>query len=85
MVSSDPHRTYHGTLHRDGLGGETIVREDKVVLPARVTLTDQALLSQMVHLPVGVEVRARIDCGYAPAGQVWFGEIGDFLYRRFVF
>ena len=31
------------------------------------------------------EVRARIDCGYAPAGQVWFGEIGDFLYRRFVF
>lgn len=85
LVTSDPHRSYSAVLTPEGLGGETTVRDDKVVLPARVTLTDRTLLSQLANMPVGVEVHARINCGYTPAGSVWFNEVWDFLYRRFVF
>lgn len=85
LVASDPHRNYTGTLTAEGLGGETMIREDKVVLPARVTLTDRALLNQLLHMPVGVEVQARIDCGREPAGYVWFNEFWDYVYRRFIF
>jgi len=85
LVTNDPHRVYHGTLSRGSLGGETVTHNEKVVLPTHVTITDQALLQQLKRMPVGVEVRARIHCGHAPAGYVWFNEIWTFLYEKFIF
>ena len=40
---------------------------------------------RIAMMPVGVEVRARIHCGQAAAGYVWFSEIWNFLYEKFVF
>ena len=85
LLASDPTRVYRGKLNAHALAGETIVRNDKIVLPARVTITDQMLVSQLETMPVGVEVHARIQCGNACAGYVWFDEIWNFLYERFVF
>jgi hypothetical protein len=42
-------------------------------------------LGQLERMPVGVEVHARIHCGYASAGYVWFNEIWTFLYEKFIF
>jgi multidrug efflux pump subunit AcrA (membrane-fusion protein) len=85
LLTSDPTRIYRGKIGPDSLGGETTVRNDKIVLPARVTITDRGLLMQLEHMPVGVEVRARIHCGQAPAAYVWCNEIWNFLYEKFVF
>ncbi len=85
LLSSDPQRTYAGKLCLHDLGGETIVRDNKVVLPVRVEITDRALLTQLERMPVGVEVRAKINCGHASLGYVWFGEIWEFIYERFLF
>jgi multidrug efflux pump subunit AcrA (membrane-fusion protein) len=85
LLASDPQRTYRGTLTRDGLAGETRVQDDKVVLPARAGLADRGLVTQLERMPVGVAVRARISCGDASAGYVWFGELWDFIYERFLF
>ncbi len=85
LLTSDPNRTYKGEIGLAELGGETVTREGTVVLPARVRLTDRDLITQLERTPVGVEVRARINCGYASIGYVWFSEIWDFLYERFIF
>jgi biotin carboxyl carrier protein len=85
LVTNDPHRVYSGKIRRGALGGETVTQNDKVVLPAHVTIEDRALLQQLEQMPVGVEVRARIHCGHAPAGYVWFNEIWTFLYEKFLF
>src|SRR5262249_48634959 len=53
LLASHPHRTFRGVLARDGLGGETTVRDNAVVLPARVRLTDRDLLTQLEGMPVG--------------------------------
>lgn len=85
LLTNDPQRIYKGKIGPEGLGGETIIREDKVVLPARVTITDRALLGQLERMPVGVEIHARIQCGHASAGYVLFNEIWTFLYEKFIF
>jgi hypothetical protein len=85
LLSSDPTRVYSGKLVPGALGGETTARNDQIFLPARVTITDPRLPPQLETMPVGVEVRARIHCGQAPAGHVWFNEIWNFLYEKFVF
>ncbi len=43
LLISQPHRTFAGKLRRDGLGGETVVKDDRVVLPARARITDPDL------------------------------------------
>lgn len=85
LVSNDPQRVYKGKLSGGALGGETTIRNDKVVLPARVAIADRGLLGQLERMPVGVEVHARIHCGHAAAGYVWFNEIWTFLYEKFIF
>ena len=85
LLTSDPHRSYRGKVRAESLGGETVIRDNRVVLPMRIAVTDPSLLGQMDQMPVGVEVRARIHCGAASAGTVWFGELWDFVYERFVF
>jgi multidrug efflux pump subunit AcrA (membrane-fusion protein) len=85
LLASHPHRTYRGQLTPDGLGGETTIRNNSVVLPARVQITDRDLLTQLDRMPVGVEVRAKVDCGPRPVGCVWFGGLWDFLYEHVLF
>jgi multidrug efflux pump subunit AcrA (membrane-fusion protein) len=85
LLASQPHRTYRGRLTRDGLGGETTVRNNRVVLPARVQITDRDLLTQLDGMPVGVEVRAKVDCGRRPIGYVWFGGLWDYFYEHVLF
>ena len=85
LLTSDPHRVYKGKLYRGSLGGETIIQNDKVVLPAHVTITDPVLIAQVARMPVGVEVHARVQCGHASAGYVLFNEIWTFVYESFIF
>jgi multidrug efflux pump subunit AcrA (membrane-fusion protein) len=85
LLASHPHRTYRGRLTQDGLGGETTVRNNAVVLPARARITDRDLLTQLDGMPVGVEVRAKVDCGRRPVGYVWFAGLWDFLYEHVLF
>lgn len=85
LLSSQPNRTYTGRLPADGLAGETVVEEGKVVLPARVEITDPALIEQLETMPAGVEVRARVHCGPRAVGYVWFGGLLEFLYERLWF
>jgi biotin carboxyl carrier protein len=85
LLASHPHRTFRGVLGRDGLGGETTVRDGAVVLPARVRLTDRDLLTQLDGMPVGVEVRAKIDCGRRPVGYVWFADLWEFVCEHVLF
>jgi multidrug efflux pump subunit AcrA (membrane-fusion protein) len=85
LLMSQPHRTYKGKLYRDGLGGETTVKDGAVVLPARVRLTDPELIDQLETLPVGVEVRAKVHCGRHAVGYVWFFDLWEFLYEHVLF
>ncbi len=85
LLESQPHRTYRGRLTRDGLGGEATVRETAVVLPARVEITDRDLLTQLEAMPVGVEVRARVNCGRRALGYVWFADLWEFVYEHLLF
>jgi hypothetical protein len=85
LLVSQPHRTFKGKLHRDGLGGETIVKDNKVVLPARARIADPDLIGQLEKMAVGVEVRAKIHCGRRSLGYVWFSETWEFIYETFLF
>jgi hypothetical protein len=85
LLVSQPHRTFKGKLSRDSLGGETLIKDNKVVLPARARITDPDLVRQLEHLPVGVEIRAKINCGESSLGYVWFSEAWEFLYERLLF
>ncbi len=85
LLHSHPHRTFKGRLERSGLAGETTIRDQAVVLPVIVQVSDEALLPQLEDLPVGVEVRAKIHCGSRSAGYVWFYEFWDFVYEHILF
>jgi multidrug efflux pump subunit AcrA (membrane-fusion protein) len=85
LLASHPHRTFRAVLLKDGLGGETTVKDNAVVLPARLRLTDRDLLTQLEGMPVGVEVRAKIDCGRRPVGYVWFADLWEFLCEHVLF
>lgn len=85
MLASHPQRKYHGRLSRDGLGGETTVKDNQVVLPARVQIADIDLIAQLEQLPVGVDVRAKVNCGQRALGYVWFHDLLEFFYERLVF
>lgn len=85
LLSSQPNRTYRGRLQSDGLAGETSLKDNKVVLPARVEVADRELAEQLDTMPVGVEVRARVHCGPRAVGYVWFGGLLEFLYERLWF
>jgi biotin carboxyl carrier protein len=85
LLASQPLRTYHGRLRWEGLGGETAVKDNVVVLPARVEIVDGDLLGELGRTPVNLEVRARIDCGLRPVGRVWFGDLLEFLYEHLWF
>ena len=84
LLASHPYRTFRAQLNRDGLGGETAIRNNAVVLPARAQIVDRDLLTQLEGMPVGVELR-KIDCGRRAVGYVWFGEIWEFVYEHLVF
>jgi biotin carboxyl carrier protein len=85
LLASQPLRTFKGRLRWDGLGGETTVKDNAVVLPAHVEIADPDLAAQLASLPVGLEVRARVDCGLRPVGTVWFGDLIEFIYERLLF
>ncbi len=85
LVASHPNRTYRGRLFPHGLGGETTVIENEVVLPVRVELADADLIERLGGLPVGVEVRAKVHCGKRAVGYVWFHQLWEFFYEHVVF
>lgn len=85
LLASQPHRTYKGRLYKDGLGGETKVVDNAVVLPARVRIVDEELIQQVESMPVGVEVRSKVHCGPHSVGAVWFHELGEFFYEHVIF
>jgi biotin carboxyl carrier protein len=79
-LGSQPLRSYRGRLRADGLGGEATLKDGVAVLPTRVEITDPELAAQLAGLPVGLEVRARIDCGPRAVGAVWFGDLIEFFW-----
>jgi hypothetical protein len=85
LLASHPLRTFQGRLRRDGLGGETTVKDNAVVLPVRVQVVDPELLPQLRALPVGLEVHARVQCGPRALGRVWFGDLVEFFYEHLWF
>jgi multidrug efflux pump subunit AcrA (membrane-fusion protein) len=85
LLASQPQRTFKGRLHQDGLGGETTVKDNRVVLPARARITDPDLLSQLDKMPLGVELRVRVNCGPHSIGHVWFHDLWEFVYQRLLF
>jgi biotin carboxyl carrier protein len=85
LLASQPLRSYKGRLRWEGLGGETIVKDNAVVLPVRVEIVDPELMEQLGSLPVGLEVRAKIGCGSRALGTVWFGDLLEFVYERLLF
>jgi biotin carboxyl carrier protein len=85
LLASQPHRTYKGRLYKNGLGGETKVLDNAVVLPARIRIVDEELIQQGDNLPVGLEVRSKVHCGPRSIGAVWFHELWEFLYEHVIF
>jgi biotin carboxyl carrier protein len=85
LLASQPHRTYKGRLYKDGLGGETKVLDNAVVLPARVRIVDEELIQQIENMPVGLEVRSKVHCGPHSIGAVWFHELWEFFYEHVIF
>jgi multidrug efflux pump subunit AcrA (membrane-fusion protein) len=85
LLTSQPLKSYKGTLRWTGLGGEATLKDNVAVLPARVEITDPELSAQLSGLPVGLEVRARIHCGNRALGYVWFADLIEFLYEHLLF
>jgi biotin carboxyl carrier protein len=85
LLANQPHRTFKGRLYREGLGGETTVKDNNVVLPARVQIDDAELAGLLETMPVGLEVRTKVHCGSRPIGHVWFYEIWEFVYEHLLF
>jgi multidrug efflux pump subunit AcrA (membrane-fusion protein) len=85
LLTNQPHRTYRGKLDQGGLGGETTIKDNRVVLPTRVRIDDPELLAQLDAMPVGVEVRAKVRCGRHALGYVWFFDLWEFFYEHVLF
>jgi multidrug efflux pump subunit AcrA (membrane-fusion protein) len=85
LLSSHPQQVFKGQLDAAGLGGEATPRDGAVVLPARLRISDPALMPLLAEMPVGVELHAKIDCGRRPLGYVWFYEVWEFLYEHLLF
>jgi biotin carboxyl carrier protein len=84
LLASQPNRTYQGWLDKGGLGGETTVKDNAVVLPARVRI-GKDLAGQLGGMPVGVEVRAKVHCGDRSVAYVWFFDLAEFFYEHVLF
>jgi biotin carboxyl carrier protein len=82
LLTSHPNRVYRGTLRKGNLGGETTLKDNKVVLPCWVQITDPELVAQLDAMPLGVEVRAKVHCGERSLGYVWFGGLLEFFYEH---
>jgi multidrug efflux pump subunit AcrA (membrane-fusion protein) len=82
LLASRPDRVWKGRLTRAGLGGETQVKNNAVVVPARVEIVDLDLISQLETMPVGVELRAKVNCGSRPLGYVLLCDLLEFLYEH---
>jgi hypothetical protein len=82
LLTSRPDQVFRARLAKSGLGGETLVRNNAVVVPARVEIIDTELLGQLDTLPVGVELRARIHCGNRPLGYVLFCDLMEFFFEH---
>jgi multidrug efflux pump subunit AcrA (membrane-fusion protein) len=82
LLNSQPDRIRKAVLARDGLGGESVVRNGVVVVPARVRIVDPELLAQLETMPVGVELRAKIDCGNRALGYVLFCDLMEFFFEH---
>lgn len=85
LLVSHPEQVYHGVLRAAGLGGETRVENNAVVLPASVEIRDPALEAQLAQMPVGVEVRAKVHCGQRALGYAWFFGLWEFLHEHLFF
>jgi len=84
LLTSYPDRTYRGKLHADGLAGEVTVHNNEPGLLAKVQIDDIAR-EELVRMPVGAEVRAKVRCGNCSIGYVWFYELWEFLYEHLLF
>jgi len=82
LLTCRPNRSYTGILTRQGLGGETLVKDGATVLPVRVQITDPELLACLTELPVGAEVRAKVNCGARALGYVWCCDLVEFFYEH---
>jgi biotin carboxyl carrier protein len=85
LLASQPLRSYKGVLRWGGLGGETTLKDNAAVLPARVEINDPELAAQLSGMPVGLEVRARIHCGSRSLGYVWCSDLIEFVYEHLLF
>ncbi len=78
VVATLPERTFTG--HVDLLSTRATVSADRSsVIPVHVTLDN----SPPANLTVGAEVAARIDCGKKSLAYTLFGDLVEFLQRRF--
>ncbi len=93
-VTSDPTQTYRGILYRSKVAGEAVPNRDEhnesePVVIAYVSLDDPAIPpeARMPHdiYLTGVEVRAKVRCGYYPMGYSLFYGLWEFLHEKVIF
>jgi multidrug efflux pump subunit AcrA (membrane-fusion protein) len=59
--------------------------EAKAALRANPTALAQAISELKKNLKVGADVKAKIHCGRAPIGYVWFHDLWEFIQSRILF
>ena len=78
MLATATEATYKGSL--ESLSTRSVASESEgTVVPVFVALADPTPTAPRI----GAEVKAKIDCGRASLGYVWFGDVIEFLRKWF--
>ena len=78
MLATATEATYKGSL--ESLSTRSVASESEgTVVPVFVALADPSPTAPRI----GAEVKAKIDCGRASLGYVWFGDVVEFLRKWF--
>jgi hypothetical protein len=56
-----------------------------VPIPAHAAAREALVADIKKQLKVGADVKAKIHCGRAPIGYVWFHELWEFIQSRILF
>ena len=95
ILATDPKTTYTDKLTEVGELAEVVKQEGSTV-KLRVAIDEQkntamaAKLAEYRHgaetdIRPGATVKARVHCGRAPIGYVWFHDLVNFVYSRILF
>jgi multidrug efflux pump subunit AcrA (membrane-fusion protein) len=84
LLATDTSKTYKGTLESIATRANP-AEEQQYVVEVRAKMSDDAVKKLRDQFQIGAEVRAKINCGKYSLFYVLFGDVIEFIQKRFWF